>query len=174
MLYLLLLRNRTSPFRGFSGGFGSGRVGLWAATLDSHVNMWLVPAPGVQQLQEIASVPISASRTAISLSSTVATNMTSDDAAAVAVIARTGSEASSELSDKTLPAAAIISSVDGPSSNSSTASTTTIAAAAANNVIAAAAARSFAMQPVSHAPLLQSGRSFTGKLYSLRTLYGMS
>ncbi|GLC37642.1 hypothetical protein PLESTB_000797600 [Pleodorina starrii] len=39
-----------------SGGFTSGRVGLWAATECSHVNMWLVPAPG-RHLHEAASLP---------------------------------------------------------------------------------------------------------------------
>ncbi|GIL65140.1 hypothetical protein Vafri_18948 [Volvox africanus] len=41
---------------GPSGDFGSARVGLWAATSASHVNMWLVPPPG-RILHPVTSVP---------------------------------------------------------------------------------------------------------------------
>ncbi|GLI59159.1 hypothetical protein VaNZ11_000985 [Volvox africanus] len=41
---------------GPSGDFGSSRVGLWAATSASHVNMWLVPPPG-RNLHTVISVP---------------------------------------------------------------------------------------------------------------------
>ncbi|GIM10951.1 hypothetical protein Vretimale_14534 [Volvox reticuliferus] len=38
------------------GDFGSARVGLWAATSASHVNLWLVPSPG-RHLHPVTSVP---------------------------------------------------------------------------------------------------------------------